>query len=186
MGHSISSPMRYLSRRIKTCSAGKISLHVCIFKYFPRERWAPEFGLTCPKCLIVVERYRATVEIHASYLLAEHFLWIKIRIIKLREGEYVFWDYFLPRIFFSNYVSIPNSSRMFCFFFTISANYKLKIAKCIANITKSNKKHSNLSGLRHMQNRTIINRRTLLFLNFSLICISEVCYKLHSMKKLVN
>lgn len=36
----------------------------------------------------------------------------------------------------ADYVSIPNSSRMF-FFFTISANYKFKIAKCILNITKS-------------------------------------------------
>lgn len=35
-----------------------------------------------------------------------------------------------------DYVSIPNSSRMFSFFFTVSANYKFKIAKCIANITK--------------------------------------------------
>lgn len=35
-----------------------------------------------------------------------------------------------------DYVSIPNSSRMFSFFFTLSANYKFKIAKCIVSIIK--------------------------------------------------
>lgn len=39
-------------------------------------------------------------------------------------------------LFQVDYVSIPNSSGMFSFSFTISANHKFKISKCIINITK--------------------------------------------------